>query len=140
MTSKVHLALTRLTMVFSSVSNDGEDARMCITLNCKYSEGDYSHYSLTASMLSQNQSSDFIVILCSYTVFSQQVLKVSISMNQSKLSLCSVTYAYILRLKQSLTLLEISYAQFTEHGITCTLNILNIHYNNSDLYKFCKQK
>jgi hypothetical protein len=93
-----------------------------------------------ASMLSQNQSSDFIVILCSYTIFSQQGLKLSISMKQSKCSLCSVTYAYVLRLMQSLTSLGISYAKCTEHGITCTLNILNIHYNNSDLHQFCKQK
>jgi hypothetical protein len=84
-------------------------------------------------MLSQNQPSDFIVILCSYTVLSQQGLKLSISMNKSKHSLCSVTYAYVLRLMQTLTLLEISYAKYTEHGITCTLNILNIHYNNSDI-------
>jgi hypothetical protein len=60
-------------------------------------------------------------------------------MNQFKRSLCSVTYAYVLRLMQSLTLLEVSYAKYPEHGITCTLNILNIHYNNSDLYQFCKQ-
>ena len=86
-----------------------------------------------ASMLSQNQSSDFIVILCSYTVFSQQGLKLSISMNQSKHSLCSVTCAYILRLMQSLTLLEILYAKCAEHGITCSVNILNINYNNSDV-------
>jgi len=93
-----------------------------------------------ASMLSHNQSSDFILILCSYTVFSQQGLKLSISMNQSKHSLCSVTYDYVLRLMQSLTLLKISYAKYTVHSITCTLHILNIHYNNSDLYQFCKQK
>lgn len=88
------------------------------------------------SVLSQNQSSDFIVIVCSYIVFHT----LSISMHKPKHSLCSVTYAYVLRLMQSLTLLEISYAKYTEHGITCTLNILNMHYNNCDLYHFCKQK
>jgi len=32
-------------MVFSDVSNDDKDARMCIKLDGTYSEGDNSHYS-----------------------------------------------------------------------------------------------